>query len=188
MTLMTRLARLVRADLNAILDRLEAPELVLAQSVREMEQTLAEDRRALAALERELGRIDLRERELAAEEARTAEVLTQGLAGGLAEGQEALARPLVRRRLETARHRAALSARRAEIAAERERQTARIESRGARLADLRARAALYQEDAARDPVDQDPLDTAGPAWSEPGVSEAEVELELLRLRRLGAVT
>ncbi|HYN77535.1 MAG TPA: hypothetical protein VES73_07070, partial [Lamprocystis sp. (in: g-proteobacteria)] len=57
MALMTRLARLVRADLNAILDRLEAPELVLAQSVREMEQALDQERRTLTGLDRELERL-----------------------------------------------------------------------------------------------------------------------------------
>ncbi len=182
MTLMTRLARLVRADLNAVIDRLEAPEVVLAQSVREMELALAGDRRDLAALERELERLELRDGELAAAAARAAEAL----ADGLADGREALARPLIRRRLETERRRAALAARQAEVTVERGRLAARIESRTAHLEDLRGRAALYQETTGR--VDEDgTADGWPPAWSgpDPGVSDAEVELELLRLRRQG---
>ena len=184
MALMTRLARLVRADLNAVLDRLEAPELVLAQSVREMEQALDQGRHALTRLDRELARLALRDTALAEEEARTAGALAEGLT----EGREALARPLVRRRLETARNRARLQTRRAELTQERVRLAARGASQAARLDDLRARAALYTPDPQRSTDDdRDPLD---PAWSAPdsGVSDAEVELELLRLRRRGGST
>lgn len=183
MALMTRLARLVRADLNAVLDRLEAPELVLAQAVREMEQALDQERRGLAALDRELARLALRDTALAEEEEGTAAALAEGLQ----EGREALARPLIRRRLETGRRRAALKTRRAERAGERGRLAAQLESRAARLADLRARAALYLDDGDQAPAAGAADDVWGPAWSgaDPAVSDAEVELELLRLRRQG---
>jgi len=183
MALMTRLARLVRADLNAVLDRLEAPELVLAQAVREMEQALDQERRTLAGLDRELARLGLRETALTEEEARTAGALTEGLA----EGREALARPLIRRRLEGERRRAALKSRRGELEAERGRLAAHLEARTARLEELRARAALYVDDGERAPAAAAD-DAWEPAWSgpDPRVSDAEVELELLRLRRRGS--
>jgi phage shock protein A len=178
---MTRLARLVRADLNAILDRLEAPELVLAQSVREMEQALDQERRGLAGLDRELARLLLRDQTLGDEDARGEAALTEGLA----EGREALARPVIRRRLENGRRRAAIQARRAEVAAERDRLAERVEAHAARLDDLRARAALYVP-----PTDPRQSETAAdsgwdPAWSaaDARCTDAEVELELLRLRR-----
>jgi len=113
---MTRLARLVRADLNAILDRLEAPELVLAQSVREMEQALDQERRTLAGMDRELERLARRDQALAEEETRA----TDALAEGLAEGREALARPLIRRRLEAGRRRADIRRQGVERGAERD--------------------------------------------------------------------
>lgn len=37
MAVLTRLARLFRADLHAVLDRLEAPDILLQQAIREME-------------------------------------------------------------------------------------------------------------------------------------------------------
>jgi phage shock protein A len=179
MALMTRLARLVRADLNAILDRLEAPELVLAQSVREMEQALDQERRALAALDRELERLARRDQALGEEEARTEATLAEGLQ----EGREPLARPLIRRRLETGRLRTAVQARRAEIAAERDRLAGRVEAHAARLDDLRARAALYLQDpgpaAPPEAADWEPVRST----PDTSVCDAEVELELLRLRR-----
>ena len=183
MALMTRLARLVRADLNAVLDRLEAPELVLAQAVREMEQALDQERRSLAGLDRELARLALRDAALTAEDARTAGALAEGLT----EGREALARPLIRRRLETGRLRAALKTRRSELEGERGRLATHLESRGSHLEDLRARAALYVDDSDRTPGAGSADEAWNPAWSGPAptVSDAEVELELLRLRRQG---
>ena len=47
MALVTRLSRLFRADLNAVLDRLEEPEMLLRQAVREMEEEV--DREELQA-------------------------------------------------------------------------------------------------------------------------------------------
>lgn len=186
MTMMTRLARLVRADLNALLERLEAPELVLAQAVRDMEQALEEERRAVAGLERELARLARRDLALAEDEAKCAEAIATGLE------RDALVRPLIRRRLESARRRAALKSRQAEVQAERDRLADRGEIRAAQLDDLRARAALAAPAAAQSGLD-DPADPRWRArgeclWSVPEapVGDAEVELELMRLRRQGA--
>jgi phage shock protein A len=140
MALITRLARLWRADINALLDRLEAPDLVLAQAIREMEQALDGDRRRLAHHMRELDR-------LGPQEAACTETLGQAasaLEDCLAEGREDLARPLIRRRLEGEREQRRLGQRRAELEAESERARRRIAERESQLADLRARAAAYQ--------------------------------------------
>ena len=59
MTLIARVSRLFRADLHAVLDRVEEPDLVLRQAVREMEEDLARDGRRADAL-------DLRQRRLLA--------------------------------------------------------------------------------------------------------------------------
>ena len=48
MALMTRVARLFRADLHAVLDRIEEPEVLLRQALREMEDGVNGERRALA--------------------------------------------------------------------------------------------------------------------------------------------
>ena len=47
MALITRVGRLFRADLHAVLDRVEEPEVLLRQAIREMEEELAEDRQRL---------------------------------------------------------------------------------------------------------------------------------------------
>ncbi len=181
MALMTRLARLVRADLNAILDRLEAPDLVLAQSVREMEQALDQERRTLAGLDRELERLAGRDQSLAEEETRA----TDALAEGLVEGREALARPLIRRRLEAGRRRTVIRRQRVERGAERDRLAQRLAAHANRLDDLRRRADRWLADTSQTGDERSPpgaWDAVG-SDADTGVSDAEVELELLRLRR-----
>jgi len=194
MAMLTRLARLVRADLNAVLDRLEAPDLVLAQAVRDMESALDQERRALAGLDRELERLARRDQAMAEDETRCCESIATGLCESPADGgcadRDALVRPLIRRRLETARRRVALKSRTAEVQSERDRLAARTETHAARLDDLRSRAALAApaESAVDDPADPRWRAPGESAWSDPQgpVNDSDVELELIRLRRQGA--
>ena len=104
MTLMTRLGRLFRADLNAVLDGLEEPAALLKQAVREMEEILAGEDAARA-------RLGLEEARLAQASAdcrtRVAQ-LDDELSLCLGAGKDELARGLVRRKLEAASHEDAL--------------------------------------------------------------------------------
>ena len=64
MTLIARVSRLFRADLHAVLDRVEEPDLVLRQAVREMKEDLARDGRRMAVLRTEIQRIAARDAEI----------------------------------------------------------------------------------------------------------------------------
>ena len=175
MALITRLSRLLRADLHAVLDRLEAPELVLAQAIREMEQALDLERRRLRRLDRELQR--LRERE--SEQERLLEQNGLALDDCLAAEREDLARPVIRRRLETERRLDALRARRRETETEQARCAPILAERESRLADLRARAAIHDAESESDPTDCDPVW----AGADPLIRDAEVEVALLQAKR-----
>ncbi|OOZ38928.1 hypothetical protein BOW53_13550 [Solemya pervernicosa gill symbiont] len=50
MALINRVTRLFRADMHAVLDRIEEPEVLLRQSIREMEEALADDEQQLRQL------------------------------------------------------------------------------------------------------------------------------------------
>lgn len=175
MAFMRRLSRLVRADLNALLDRLEEPDLLLAQAVREMEEALEQERHGLTRAERELRRWREQEVELS----RVLEQTGQALDDCLAAGRDDLARPVIRRRLECERQAVALGqrlvAREADGAARRQ----RILERESRLADLRARASLYQEERESEPESEDPYWIGAPA----SVRDTDVEVALLRAKR-----
>lgn len=53
MALINRITRLFRADINAVLDRLEEPESLLKDAIREMELSINNDLRQLEELEKE---------------------------------------------------------------------------------------------------------------------------------------
>lgn len=175
MAFMTRLSRMMRADLHAMLDRLEAPDLVLAQAVREMEQTLDRDRQALSRQERECGRLSDQGMALESTLRQTAEALEDCLAAG----QEDLARPVIRRRLETERRLGQIQQRQRELEVDCEARRQRLAERESRLAELRARAALYEEISERD---EEAHGEIWPASSEV-VRDADVEVALLQAKR-----
>lgn len=54
MPLITRIARLFHADMNAVLDKIEEPELLLKQAIRDMQETLDHDKRQIKLQEYEL--------------------------------------------------------------------------------------------------------------------------------------
>ena len=64
MALITRVSRLFRADLHAVLDRIEEPDVLLRQAVREMEEALARDEQRLKALNYERVQLLSRESEI----------------------------------------------------------------------------------------------------------------------------
>jgi phage shock protein A len=59
MTLMTRLSRLFKADVNAILDNLEEPEQMLKQALRDMETALDSEQKQLKILNLNLIQFEL---------------------------------------------------------------------------------------------------------------------------------
>ena len=54
MALITRLSRLFQADMHAVLDKIEEPELLLKQAIREMEESITTDERQIRCWEYEL--------------------------------------------------------------------------------------------------------------------------------------
>jgi len=172
MALITRLARLWRSDINAKLDSQDAPDLVLAQAVREMEQAIDTDRRAHSRIRAEIERLDARA-------GTCAEALAQAetaLEDCLAEDRDDLARPLIRRRLETEREVRQLERRRTGLASESEHLAQRIAERQSSLLELRSRAALYAE-AEAEPQPAEPVPTPAP------IRDDEVEIQLLQAKR-----
>lgn len=175
MAFITRLTRLFRADLHAVLDRLETPDLLLAQSIREMEQALDQSRRRCARLRQEVARLAECETRLRA----LVEESEAALDDCLAAGQDALARAAIRRRLDAERQAAAIQRRAAGLGAELAGLEERIGTQTSRLEELRARAAIFAETA-----DEDETAMPDPAFdSGPVIRESDVEIALLQAKR-----
>lgn len=96
MALIRRFLRLFQADLHGVIDRLEEPEILLKQALREMEEELERGELALKKLSRERDGIVLREEELAQSQAN----VEQELDLCFEADNEALARTLLKRQLE----------------------------------------------------------------------------------------
>lgn len=100
MALITRVSRLFRADLHAVLDRIEEPDILLRQALREMETSFASDEQQLKLLKHEV--IQLQKRGESFEQA--LQEMDDELDICFFSQQDELARALVKRKLETRRH------------------------------------------------------------------------------------
>lgn len=168
MALMARISRLLRADLHAVLDRLEEPASLLRQSIRDMEDALAEQADLVAKLgeSRDTLRRRLRDIEAARDGIDTELDLC------FEHGDDALARKLVRRKLETAKHAAELRARLDDIEDRHSEAEARLESQRTEFGHLRQKADCLAEPAT--------AHHAEPHHARFAVADDEVEVALLR--------
>jgi phage shock protein A len=176
MAVITRLARLFRADVHAVLDRIEEPDVLLRQAVRDMEEECARDAQRGALIARE-------EEQLAA---RLAEI-DRGLGDAdealdvcLRSGTDALARAVIRRQLEARQLRKGLAARAQGLADDRAALARRLEEKRRRLDGMRQKAAVLADEAPR---------TADQDWASPMpvVRDEDVEVALLREKERRAV-
>ena len=176
MAFINRLSRLFRADLHAVLDRLEEPELLLRQAIRDMEEEVALRTRQQKARELERRQAAARMAEL--EQASTK---VQGeLDLCFKAGNEVLARTLLRRKLENERLATQLAQHQGRLVQAIAEQGAALEEQRRRLEGMRQRAAVFE---AQPPADGLP----GAHTDSFAVSEAEVDLALLREKQLRSV-
>jgi phage shock protein A len=170
MALITRFTRLFTADLHALLDRLEEPDVVLKQAIREMEEELAgrEQRIRRLAVERDhlirqLTDID-----------RSLSSIGEQLDVCFVSHEEQLARPLLRRRLELERLANRLTGRRDTNAREAAAERACRDDNQRELDTLRQHAELLLEAIAAAPH------AHGAIALETPVTDEDVEVALLR--------
>jgi phage shock protein A len=170
MALITRVARLFRADLNAVLDRVEEPDILLRQAVRDMEDELARDQQRLKLLAHEQQQTDARGQELA----QSLQDIEEQLEVCFAADKDDLARALIRRALETQRRAEYLHKKRASLQDTGTTLQARVEEQQAQLESMRQKAELLADDA----------DSGQPAddWSSAAfeVRQEDVEVAFLR--------
>jgi phage shock protein A len=165
MTLIARLSHLMQADLHALLDRIEEPETLLKQAVRDMEEAIDQDRRTLRTLELEQSLLAQRRTDLLGQLPRLGEELELCFSAG----KQDLAKSLVRKRLETEQAVTALGNKLASLDHEHNRLQSSIAENCGRLEAVRQRVELAE--------------SRGAAWGtepEAAVSEREVEIAWLR--------
>lgn len=170
MTLLTRFSRLFRADVNAMLDRLEEPDLQLRQAVRDMQEEIEGLQRQGRSRERELTR-------LASQVKQATEAISridQQLDLCVANARDDLARGLVRRKLQFENGLRQLAQRREQS----ERELSEGEQR---LTDYRARLeSLQHRLESLEPRQASSQPTGAFAFTQPAVTDEDVEVAWLR--------
>lgn len=96
MSIMTRVSRLIKADLHGILDVMEEPEAILRQAVREMEEEIAKSEAHIKRLYRQKVRLEKAEKDFNKE----LQEFEQEIGFCLDENNETLAKSLIRKKLE----------------------------------------------------------------------------------------
>jgi phage shock protein A len=169
MPLINRITRLFTADVHAVLDRLEEPDALLKQALREMEDELAAADARLRWLSHEHDETLRQTAEVERELDRVAEQLDVCFAAD----EEVLARGLLKRRLELQRHRRRLGARADAAAKALASEQSEIEERRHAFDALRARAEPLLDAPAH------PFAARTSAFDTP-ITDADVDVELLQ--------
>ena len=170
MALINRVSRLFTADFHAVLDRIEEPDVLLRQAVREMEDDLARTGQQIKRLARE--RDDLTRRQ--ADRERSLGDIEEQLDVCFRSGEEQLARSLIRRKLEAEREARELATRLTINEEELGQRRAAVEENNRRLESMRQKAELLGERADDESFDEIAIDRALQ------VSDEEVEVAFLR--------
>ncbi len=197
MALLERLSRALAADLHDLLDRIEDPQTLLAQALRELEAEIDEQERAAARLS---ARITQDETRLGRMDERIAE-LDRGIDLSLSAEREDLAREVVREKLLVTRQRTALREKLLDARGRHDRHGAQLEEYRATLGDLRDRFSSVEN--AADPYEPI-VDWAGRSGGTPrarptasaaaddgrvaGVSAADIDVALLAERAARAAS
>jgi phage shock protein A len=171
MALINRINRLFRADMHAVLDRLEEPDVLLKQAVREMEDAIAHDEQRLKLLHHEQGQVDTRIEDLT----ETVQHIEGELDLCFSTKQEALARGLVKRRLESERFIKFLGKKSEMLAGETGELEGCVNENRNRLQAMRQKLELLTEEPTRS-ADRDTFVDTGP---EIVVRDDEVEVAFL---------
>ncbi|MGI9323899.1 MAG: PspA/IM30 family protein [Pseudomonadales bacterium] len=172
MALLHRFSRLLSADLHAVMDRLEDPDILLQQAQREMTSVVADERAQLERSERDINRIEQQLEQLGSKLG----ALQSELDLCFDANDEGLARSVIKRKLQVSAAHTDLQTRQAELLQQRR---ALEEKVIAHQADLDAIAAEAQRLA------EVPHTSSHPADSEIGsvINDEAVELALLAERQ-----
>ena len=170
MALVTRISRLFQADFHAVLDRIEEPDVLLRQAIREMEEELSHDEQRIKAFNHEHDRIMVRRSELDQFMSKIEDELDVCFAAE----KDDLARVVIKRKLEAQRALDYLTRKDKELEATLARLKMRLEDGRLRLEAMRQKAELLvEEDASGHPENN---------WFLPelSVKDEDVEVALLR--------
>lgn len=173
MALITRFARLFRADLHAVLDRVEEPDVLLKQAVREMEEDTARDEQRARILDHELGQINTRISDLE----QSLNQIDSEMDICFTSAKEDLARTLIKRKLEAQQLHKVMLRKQQSIKVSLGELKTRFDANRERLEAMRQKAELLAEENTREHEQ---------SWTIPHIviRDEDVEVAFLREKQL----
>jgi phage shock protein A len=170
MALINRMSRLFAADMHAVLDRIEEPDVLLKHAIREMEEELARGEQRVRSLEHERDSLTDRQRKV---QTALAELGAE-LDVCFENGNDELARKVVKRRLETQRLDRHVTERRVLVDKQLGERRAAVDAQREQLDVMRQKAELLTV-----------APSGGDEWGRTDfvVTDDEVEVALLRERQ-----
>lgn len=170
MALITRVSRLFRADMHALLDRVEEPEILLKQAIREMQENVLEQEKQVKLTDQELTQIASRLTELE----HALEELRDELDICFDSDNDTLAKVLLKRKLEAERMQKLLQRKQDALTRQRQELARHIQENRARLTSMQQKAELLCQQNTLSRDEHDPL------AAELMVRDEDVEVAFLR--------
>jgi len=176
MALINRISRVFQADIHAVLDRIEEPDLLLKQAIREMEEELSSDEQRLKILEHEQSLLNTRKSEIQEDLAS----IDSELDLCFNAGKNDLARSLIKRQLEIKQFCKHLTYKDKALQQSLTNLTNRFDENQLQLVGMQQKAALLAEDI------QPNYNSQNQNWNKVdfSVSEEDVEIAFLREQQL----
>jgi phage shock protein A len=142
MALIARLSRLFQADMHAVLDKIEEPELLLKQAIREMEESITTDERQIRCWEYE-------QQQLTNKYDQQTETLTEledKLSLCFKSNKDDLVRSLIKRKLETQQTKLFLAEKMTSLKEKISRLTKRLLEHQAKLTSMKQKADAFLDE------------------------------------------
>ncbi len=141
MALITRVTRLFRLDLHAVLDCIEEPNILIKQAVREMQESNDADQQRLKLLDHEHKQVLSRQADLD----QCVDQIKEELDICFESGKDDLARALIKRKLETQRQAKALARKRNSLENSMTELKTRLQENRSRLTAMQQKADILSE-------------------------------------------
>jgi len=170
MALITRFTRLFQADIHAVLDRIEEPDVLLGQAIREMEEDIARDEQRMRVLRHDLRQVSGQQDDME----KTENELHGELDVCFNSGNEDLARVVIRRKLQATQLNRTVNRRHKSITDSLSDVDNRLTENRERLSVMHQKSELLSDNEI--PAHRGPSWVPGPAV----VSDEDVEVALLR--------
>ncbi len=164
MAVIARLSRMFQADIHAVLDKIEEPELLLKQAIWEMEESIASDERQIRCWEYEQQQLTNKHGHLA----ESLDDLEDKLSLCFKFNKDDLARSLIKRKLETQQTKQLLTEKITALKEQTARLIRQLTEHQAQLTGMKQKADAFLDENRVNPTH----------WDNPGVGIRDEDVEV----------